>query len=306
VASDVVIVGGGPAGLSAALLLGRARRSVVLLDAGEGRNAPSEASHSFFTRDGAPPAGLRRIGQEQLRPYETVTARMDSAVGISGKLGQFDVHLAEGETLGARLVILATGVRDVLPEIPGVDRYWGKGVYQCPFCDGWEHRDQPMAVLAPAADMAVEAAALYGNWTADLSVLTNGSWEPNGDVGEHLAAMGASVVTDSIARVEGDVSHLNRVVFSTGRELPVSVLWIRTEQHARSEFARDLSSELYDAGHTNGLITVDARGQTTVPGVFAAGDITSPMHQLSLAVASGTMAAAGAASLLIRESDKFL
>lgn len=301
---DVVIVGGGPAGLSAALLLGRARRSIVLVDAGEGRNAPSEASHSFFTHDGAPPAELRRIGHEQLRPYETVTVRMDSAVGISGELGKFGVQLADGETLAAQLVILATGVRDVLPEIPGVDRYWGKGVYQCPFCDGWEHRDQPMAVLAPAADMAEDAAALYGNWTADLSVLTNGSWEPDGDVGEHLAAMAVGVITDPIERVEGDGAHANRIVFSTGRESPIAVLWIRPQQEARTSLAAEVGCELYDAGLITGLVTIEGPGQTTVPGIFAAGDIASPMHQVSLAVASGTAAALGATRLLIQMDNE--
>jgi len=156
---DVVIIGGGPAGLSAALLLGRGRRSVVVLDTGEGRNAPSDASHSFFTRDGTAPAELRRIGQEQLRPYETVSVRPERAVAVSGEVGQFRVTLDKGACLESRTMILATGVRDILPNIPGMDRYWGKGIFQCPFCDGWEHRDQPMALLVPP-DMVLESVHL--------------------------------------------------------------------------------------------------------------------------------------------------
>jgi thioredoxin reductase len=295
---DVVIVGGGPAGLSAALMLGRARRSVVLLDTGEGRNAPSEASHSFFTRDGTPPAELRRIGQEQLRLYDTVQVQSEAATGVSAEVGSFRVSLADGGELESRTVILATGVRDVLPEIPGVDRYWGKGVFQCPFCDGWEHRDQPVAVLA-SQEQAMEAVSLYRNWSRDLTLLTNGAWEPDSDLGNQLATMGVAVDTDRIARVEGDGRHANRVVFGTGRELQVAVFWIRPEQQVRNELAVELGCELFDAGHSTGLVKLDGPGQTTVPGVFAAGDITTPIHQVSLAVASGTMAAAGATRLLI-------
>ena len=295
---DVVIIGGGPAGLSAALMLGRARRRVVLLDAGQGRNAPSEASHSFFTRDGTPPADLRRIGHEQLLPYETVTVRMAEAVAVSGEIGQFRVTTAAGDQMNSRTVILASGVRDVLPEIPGVDRYWGKGVFQCPFCDGWEHRDRPMAVLA-TPETAIEVVRLYRNWSPDVTLLTNGQWEPDGELRDLLAGMEVGVVTEQIARVEGDQAHADRIVFASGREMEIAVFWIRPVQEPRTGIAADLGCELYDAGFVTNLVKIDGPGQTTVPGILAAGDITSPIHQVSLAVASGTMAAAGATRLLI-------
>ena len=296
---DVVIIGGGPAGLSAALLLGRGRRNVVLLDTGEGRNAPSDASHSFFTRDGTSPAELRRIGHEQLRPYETVAVRPDAAVAVSGTVGQFQVMLAGGDTLESRAVILATGVRDILPNIPGMDRYWGKGVFQCPFCDGWEHRDQPMALLAPP-EMVLESVHLYRTWSKNLTVLTNGEWEPDRELSAQLADLGVDVIADPIARVDGNGTHANRIPFDTGREMPIAVLWIRPEQQANTGLAAELGCELYDAGLITGLVKVEGPGQTTIPGVFAAGDIASPMHQVSLAVASGTAAALGATRLLIQ------
>jgi thioredoxin reductase len=223
-----------------------------------------------------------------------VRVRNEAADGIMGELENFRVRLSGGEELVSRTVILATGVRDVLPDIPGIDRYWGKGVFQCPFCDGWEHRDQPVAVLA-SQEQATEAVSLYRNWSRDLTLLTNGAWEPDSE----LAAMGVNVNTDPIERVEGDGTHANRVVFSTGRELPVAVFWLRPEQLVRNELAVELGCELYDAGPITGLVKLEGPGQTTVPGVFAAGDITTPMHQVSLAVASGTMAAAGATRLLI-------
>jgi thioredoxin reductase len=301
--NDAVIIGGGPAGLSAALLLGRGRRQVVLLDTGEGRNAPSEASHSFFTRDGTPPAELRWIGHEQLRPYENVSARPEKAVAVSGEIGRFQVTLDGGDCLESRIVILATGVRDILPDIPSVARYWGKGVFQCPFCDGWEHRDQPMAVLAPP-DMVLESVHLYRTWSADLTVLTNGSWELDSDVRERLAVLGVDIITDPIERVDGDGTHANRIAFATGRELPIAVLWLRPRQEARGGLAADLGCELYEAGPITGLVRIEGVGQTTVPGVFAAGDIASPMHQVSLAVASGTAAALGATRLLIQMDNE--
>ena len=296
---DVVIIGGGPAGLSAALLLGRGRRSVVLLDTSEGRNAPSDASHSFFTRDGTPPAELRRIGQEQLRPYETVSVRPERAVAVSGEVGRFRVTLDKGACLESRTMILATGVRDILPNIPGMDRYWGKGIFQCPFCDGWEHRDQPMALLVPP-DMVLESVHLYRTWSANLTVLTNGVWEPDRELSTRLADLGVPMITDSIEQIEGNGTHANRIIFSTGREQPIGVLWIRPHQQAHTGLAAALGCELYDAGLITGLVKVEGPGQTTIPGVFAGGDISSPMHQVSLAVASGTAAALGATRLLIQ------
>jgi len=299
VTHDVVIIGGGPAGLSAALLLGRGRRSVVVLDTGEGRNAPSDASHSFFTRDGTPPAELRRIGQEQLRPYESVSVRPERAVAVSGEVGQFRVTLDKGACLESRTMILATGVRDILPNIPGMDRYWGKGIFQCPFCDGWEHRDQPMALLVPP-DMVLESVHLYRTWSANLTVLTNGVWEPDRELSTRLADLGVPMITDSIEQIEGNGTHANRIIFSTGREQPNGVLWIRPHQQAHTGLAAGLGCELYDAGLITGLVKVEGPGQTTIPGVFAGGDISSPMHQVSLAVASGTAAALGATRLLIQ------
>jgi thioredoxin reductase len=186
----------------------------------------------------------------------------------------------------------------MLPDIPGVDRYWGKGVFQCPFCDGWEHRDSPVALLA-TQEQAMEMVSLYRNWSADLTLLTNGAWEPDGELGEELAAKAVSVITDPIDRVEGKGKHADRIIFGSGRELPIAVFWIRPGQAVRNELAVKLGCELYDAGPITGLIKLDGPGQTTVPGVFAAGDIITAMHQVSLAVASGTMAAAGATRLLI-------
>ena len=296
--NDAIILGGGPAGLSAALLLGRGRRNVVVLDTDEGRNKPSGASHSYFTRDGTAPAELRRIGHEQLRPYKNVALRKDEAVAVSGEIARFQVTTASGDRLDARTVIFATGVRDLLPDISGIDRYWGKGVFQCPFCDGWERRDQPMAILAPQ-DRVLESVNLYRVWSRDLTVLTDGGWEPDHELSAQLSDLSVEVLTDPIKSVEGNGSHADRIIFSTGRDLPISVLWLRPDNRAHSDLAFKLGCELYDAGQSSGLIKIEGAGQSTVPGVFAAGDIASPVHQVSIAAGSGSMAALGVTRLLI-------
>ncbi len=144
---DVVVVGGGSAGLSAALVLGRSRRRTMVLDAGEPRNAPSSGVHGFFSRDGIPPKELLRIAREQLGPYPGVEVRSARATGASGEDGDFEVDLDDGSVVRTRKLLLAAGVADELPEKPGFKELWGRGVYHCPYCHGWEVRDRPLAVL---------------------------------------------------------------------------------------------------------------------------------------------------------------
>lgn len=157
---DAVIVGGGPAGLSAALALGRARRSVLLLDGNEPRNAPTHASHNFFTRDGEHPLELRRIGRGQLAPYTTVHIQEREIVRAEGRNGSFRLTFGNGDVIEARKLILATGVRDIMPPIDGFRQLWGKSIFACPYCDGWEHRDEPWAVLAAPSEMLAYAGLL--------------------------------------------------------------------------------------------------------------------------------------------------
>ena len=165
------MVGAGSAGLSAALMLGRSRRRVLVLDGGEPRNAPSSGVHYFLTRDGTPPNGLLRIGREQLGPYPGVEVREARAIRSAGSDDDFEVALDDG-SVETRKILLATGVHDELPERPGFRELWGRGIYHCLYCHGWEVRDRPLAVLAKAEALAMRA-TLTRNWSCDLVALTD-------------------------------------------------------------------------------------------------------------------------------------
>ncbi|MDQ3442134.1 MAG: NAD(P)/FAD-dependent oxidoreductase [Chloroflexota bacterium] len=288
---DVVIVGGGPAGLSAALTLARARRHVLLLDGDKPRNGPSHAAHNFFTCDGEHPMELRRIGREQLSAYSTVRISAGEIVGVEGRDGAFRLRFVDGTEIEARKVILATGVRDILPKIEGVQRLLGTSMFACPYCDGWEFRDQPWAVLA-APPEALMYAAMLTNWTRDLVLLTNCVVDLDAETAQGLDRLGVLIRTEPIARLvsdEGD--HLRRIVFATGDTLERSVLFHRPRQEPRSALAEQLGCELVESP-IPGLIRVDAMQQTSVPGVFAAGDVTTPMQQIAIAVSTGSAAGA--------------
>jgi len=288
---DVVIVGTGTAGLSAALVLGRARRRVLLVGEGPPRNAPAEAAHGFFTRDGTPPAELLRIGREQLAPYGTVAVREARAVSAERGEGRFVVGLADGGSVAARRLLLATGVEDLLPSIPGFRDLWGQGVYHCPYCHGWEARDLPLAVYA-RGEVAMHLAPLVRQWSRDLVLLTDGPAELDGDARRRLAALEIPIREEPIARLDGGAAGLAGVVFAGGEALPRRGLFLRPRQRPRTELAEQIGCALSDDERVPGLIQVDAMGETTVPGVFAAGDVVTPMQQVATAAAGGAAAAA--------------
>ena len=199
---DAVVVGAGTAGLSAALVLGRSRRRVLVLDGGEPRNAPSSGVHYFLTRDGTPPDELLRIGREQLEPYSSVEVRRARATKAAGSDGDFLVTLEDGITVGARKILLATGVHDELPERPGFRELWGRGIFHCPYCHGWEVRDRPLAVLNSGED-AGEQAAMIHNWSRDLILLTDGPATLDDEAREKLGVLGIPINETPISRVEG-------------------------------------------------------------------------------------------------------
>jgi thioredoxin reductase len=200
---DVVVVGGGSAGLSAALVLGRSRRRTLLLDAGEPRNAPSSGVHGFFSRDGIPPQELLKIGREQLEPYPSVEVRSARVTGTSGENGDFEVILDDGAVVRSRKLLLATGVVDELPDKPGFKEFWGRGVYHCPYCHGWEVRDRPLAVLTPG-EGAAERAAFIRNWSRDLVLLTDGPANLNEEGRRTLRALDIPVGEERISHLEGE------------------------------------------------------------------------------------------------------
>lgn len=292
---DVVVVGAGTAGLSAALVLGRSGRKVLVLDGGEPRNAPADASHGFFTRDGVHPAEMLRIGREQLGPYPDVEYRSGRATDASGADGAFEVALEDGEVVSARKLVLATGVLDELPERPGFRELWGKGVYHCPYCHGWEVRDKPLAVLdRPGA--AFERVALIRNWSRDLALLTDGEGGLSEDDRKRLDALSVPVYEERISRLEGDPARpgggLERIVFEAGALEREGMFYV-PPQRQRSGLAGSLGCELAAPVPTVEFVKADPMTrETTVAGVYAVGDaVAGPGQSVVLASASGAAAA---------------
>ena len=286
---DAIVVGGGTAGLSAALVLGRARRRVLVVDAGHPRNAPAAAAHGYFTRDGTPPHHLLAVGREQLRSYPSVELRPGEAIDARRLDDAFAIDLNDGTRERSRALVLATGVRDDLPAIPGFRDFWGRGVYHCPYCHGWEVRDHPLAVYANG-EVATHLAPLIRQWSRDLILLTDGPATFDATARARFEALGIRLIDEPLARLEG-TDRLERIVFAGGASVARTGLFVRPPQRPRNELARQLGCALVEDGPV-GLIQTDATQQTTVPGVYAAGDVATPMQQLVTAAATGAMAAA--------------
>ncbi len=282
---DVLIVGGSAAGLSAAIVLGRSRRRVAVYDAGTPRNAVAAAAHGFFTRDGTPPAELIATGRAQLAEYG-VPVHHELITHVERTEGGFVARSERGTTIMSQYLILATGVRDILPDIPGLAPLWGSTAIHCPYCHGWEVRDQPFAVLA-GGEMALTMARMIRNWSGDVAVCTNGELLTD-EQQQVLGALEIPFYTAPIARLDADGAQLTGVVFADGAVLPRSAAFVRPAQQQRSTLPAELGCAFDDMG----FVVVDAQQQTSVPGVYAAGDMTTPLQQIVFASAGGSRAAA--------------
>lgn len=281
---DVVVVGGGPAGLSAALLLGRARKQVLVCDAGPRRNAAAERVHGFVTRDGTPPNEFRRIAREQLLAYANVEVCDVGVDAIAGDVDHFCVTLADGRLVEARRVLLGVGMIDVLPELPGVRELWGKAIFQCPYCHGWENRDRSFGYLAPSEAMLDWSRFLLG-WSADVTAFTNGRFEVPGPIRERLEQAGVAIEERRLRALIGS-TELEAIEFEDGQRLARAVLFMHPHQR-QTELVAGLGLALDEHGY----VVVDDHRQTSRPGIYAAGDLLSPVQAALLAAAAGTNAA---------------
>jgi thioredoxin reductase len=282
---DVVIIGGGPAGLSAAMLLGRARRRVIVCDAGMPRNAASHALHGFLSRDGVAPSELLRWGREEICRYG-VQWHAGRVASVSRRANGFEVALEAGEHLQGRKLLIATGVTDHLPDIDGFQACYGRSVHHCPYCDGWEWRDAPLAAFGHGKAAAALSLALL-TWSRDVRVFTNGPARMLPAVRRQLEAHDITVHDETIATLEHDEGRLTAVRLRTGHVIPRKALFFTTGQHQQESFAAQLGCEFT----RKGTVRTDRYGQTCVPGVFVVGDASFDVQFVVVAAAEGSKAA---------------
>ncbi len=289
---DVVVVGGGAAGLSAALVLGRARRRVVVVDAGTPRNAPAAHMHGFLSRDGMPPTELLAVGRDEVRAYgvDVMQDRVDAV-----ETG-FVVRLANGPALRARRVLVATGMRDELPDVSGVRERWGRDLLHCPYCHGWEVRDQPIGVLGTVAG-SVQHALLVRQWSTDVVFFAH-TTDPSPDEVAQLQARGVEIERGVVARLVVDADRLSGVELADGRVIRRSAVFIRpvSAPHADGLLA-GLGCDVDEAG----FALIDGTGQTSIDGVWAAGNVADPRSQVISAAGAGSAAAIAINADLVRD-----
>ncbi|MFD2421297.1 NAD(P)/FAD-dependent oxidoreductase [Amycolatopsis pigmentata] len=291
---DAVVIGGGAAGLNGALMLARSRRSVVVIDSGTPRNAPAEGVHGLLGLDGTPPAELLRRGREEVTRYggRFVPGEVTSAAPASpeGDL-RFTITLADGEVLRTRRVLVATGLRDVLPDIPGLARHWGHSVVHCPYCHGWEVRDEAIGILA-VGPASVHHALLFRQLTEDLVYFTRGT-DLDEDTRARFAARDIRVVDIPVAEVESDDNGITGVRLADGNVVPRRVLAVATTLLARTDGLEGLGLPMEDLpGGMGRHFVTGMAGSTEVPGVWVAGNATDPMAQVGASAAAGALAGA--------------
>ncbi|MGU3499551.1 FAD-dependent oxidoreductase [Mycobacterium sp. C31M] len=287
---DCVVVGGGAAGLSAALVLGRARRKTLVIDAGEQSNLAAHGVGGLLGHDGRPPAELYSMGGEELAKYPSVQFRKGRVTDASHHDGGLVLDV-DGESVRTRRILLATGMEYRPPQIPGLAQLWGGSVFHCPFCHGWEVRDQPLAVLADG-DRAVHMALMLRGWTDDIVLLTNGGTAP--------AVEGLRVDDRMVTEFHSEKGELVEIRFASGEPLARRGALVAATLHQRSHLAAHLGVDFAPASPVAAdAIVVDQFQRTTVPNVFAAGDVSVQMPQVAAAVASGSMAAAAVVQSLL-------
>ena len=295
---DVIIVGGGPAGLNAALVLGRCRRDVLLFDTGRPRNARSRGVRGFLTRDGIDPWSLRAEARRQLAEYPSVKVVDDEVIAAAVAEGGFEVHSADGGALRCRKLLLATGWSDDAPDFPDAGRFYGRGVYPCPYCDGWEHRQQPLLAFGKGEE-GVGVALELTTWSDDVTLLTHGPATISDKGAARLRRLGIGIVDDSIAVLEGDPdgAGLERVVFATGRVIETGAIFFPFSSGRLSPLIESFGLDL----HRDRRVETGPCEQTRVPGLYVAGDASRSVRFAIVAAGEGATAGYAINTELLRE-----
>jgi thioredoxin reductase len=297
-AYDVVIVGGGAAGLSAALLLGRCRRRVLVCNDGEPRNAASNGVHCLLGNERIAPFELLAKGRIELREYKSVALRDDEVLAISNADNQFTISCLSGLSVTARKVLLTTGVKDDVPKIDGIQKLYGRSVHHCPYCDGFEYCDKPLGVYGKG-DKGAGFALMMRLWSSDVMLCTDGPTTISTEMQSRLEQHRIAVRPEEIARLEGDnEGHLQRICFTDGRVLERAALFFTTGCSQRSNLWERLGCKRDEKG---GIVSDPVTEESSVPGVYVAGDASRDVLLIAVAIAEGAKAAVAINRALLRE-----
>ncbi len=295
-AFDVLIVGGSYAGLSAGMVLGRALRRVLIIDSGSPCNRQTPHSHNFLTQDGKTPAEISALAKQQVLQYESISFHEGLAAhGVKTDKG-FEISTQAGDVFSGKKLLFATGIKDLLPDIPGVSECWGISLIHCPYCHGYEVRNAKTGILGNG-EYGFDFSRLILNWTKDLNLYTNGKSTLTEEQTASVRSRNIAIVESEVEALEHRAGRIQNVVFKDGSKAAVEALYTRALFVQHCAIPEALGCELTDLGY----IRVDGTQKTTIPGVYACGDNTTPMRSVSTAVAQGTMAGAMANRDLVQE-----
>jgi thioredoxin reductase len=298
---DVIIIGGSFAGLAAALQLGRASRSTLVIDAGAPRNRFASHAHGLLGQDGVPPQAILDNARAQLARYPAISILHDTATSALPTESGFTVTTASGDVHTARRLILATGVTDTLPDIPGLRERWGQSVIHCPYCHGYEVRNQRLGILA-TSPLTVHLAELVRDWSADVTLFKAGEFDLDADQVEALARRGVQVESRPVTRLTGTVPGLDGVILTDGTLVPVDALFVASHAVPAGPFVAQLGVDTSETP-LGWIIRTEGFAQTSVPGVYAAGDTAKMPPSLSVAIADGAMAGIAVHRSLVFEPE---
>lgn len=293
---DVIIVGAGPAGLSCAMTLGRCNRKVVIFDTGDPRNKSARAMHGFLSRDGENPLVFLQKAKLELKKYGITL--VNHKVTKAERLEQgFRVTTSVGEVFYSKKMLLATGLADELPPIKGIEKYYGRSVFHCPYCDGWEMRGQPWVVYAKRKVAAIEICLRFRTWTSDITLLGKGLGLTKSDK-EYLALYDIKITMEAVSALEGKNGYLKHVAFENGTRIPASVLFFSTGHRQQSDLAQQLGCSC----DSKGVIKCNRYQQTNIDGLYVAGDMARDMQFVIIAAAEGAKAGVTLNSVLDKEA----